>query len=110
MTRMWLIFVKCTASGATPCSRLWKRTSHQKLSWTRPEGGLFLWAELPEAVSAEEVFKDAIRERVAFVPGTSFFANEPQHNFIRLNFSNQLPEMIEEGIKRIGNVLKRRMK
>jgi 2-aminoadipate transaminase len=79
-------------------------------SWTRPEGGLFLWVELPEAVNAEEVFKDAIRERVAFVPGTSFFANEPQHNFIRLNFSNQLPEMIEEGIKRIGSVLKRRMK
>lgn len=77
--------------------------------WTKPEGGLFLWVELPEGVSGEEVLKDAIQERVAFVPGTSFFANEPQHNFIRLNFSNQLPEMIEEGIKRIGSVLKRRM-
>jgi len=78
--------------------------------WTRPEGGLFLWVELPEGISGEEVLADAIRERVAFVPGAPFFANEPQHNFIRLNFSNQLPEMIEEGIKRIGNVLKRRMK
>jgi 2-aminoadipate transaminase len=78
--------------------------------WTRPEGGLFLWVELPEGISGEEVLKDAIRERVAFVPGAPFFANDPQHNFIRLNFSNQLPEMIEEGIERIGDVLKRRIK
>ena len=52
---------------------------------------------------------DAVAERVAFVPGTSFFACEPKHNFMRLNFSNQQPEMIEEGIKRIGSVLKRRL-
>ncbi|MEK6284621.1 MAG: PLP-dependent aminotransferase family protein [Acidobacteriota bacterium] len=77
--------------------------------WTRPEGGLFLWLELPERVSAEELFKEAVAERVAFVPGTSFFACEPKLNFMRLNFSNQKPEMIEEGIKRIARVLKRRL-
>ena len=77
--------------------------------WTRPEGGLFLWVELPETISAEEVFEEAIAERVAFVPGTSFFASEAKLNFMRLNFSNQKPEMIEEGIKRIGSVLKRRL-
>src|SRR5882724_2412906 len=73
--------------------------------WTRPDGGLFLWLELPEPVSAEELFVDAIAERVAFVPGTSFFAGEPKLNFIRLNFSNQRPEMIDEGIKRIATAL-----
>jgi len=77
--------------------------------WTRPEGGLFLWVELPERLSAEELFEDAIAERVAFVPGTSFFACERKLNFMRLNFSNQKPEMIEEGIKRIASVLKRRL-
>jgi 2-aminoadipate transaminase len=77
--------------------------------WTRPEGGLFLWVELPKGVSTEEVLQFALAERVAFVPGTSFFANEPQSNFMRLNFSNQRPEMIEEGIKRIAKVLKRRL-
>lgn len=76
---------------------------------TRPEGGLFLWVELPERISAEEIFHDAVAERVAFVPGTSFFACEPKLNFMRLNFSNQQPEKIEEGIKRIGKVLKRRL-
>jgi len=77
--------------------------------WTRPEGGLFLWVELPERVSAEELFEEAIAERVAFVPGTSFFACERKLNFLRLNFSNQKPEMIEEGIRRIAGVLKRRL-
>jgi 2-aminoadipate transaminase len=77
--------------------------------WTRPEGGLFLWVELPETINAREVFEDALREKVAFVTGAAFFANAPRHNFIRLNFSNQQPEMIEEGIRRIARVLKRRL-
>jgi 2-aminoadipate transaminase len=74
--------------------------------WTRPEGGLFLWAELPEGVRAEELFEDAIAARVAFVPGAPFFAAEPRHNFMRLNFSNSSPDAIEEGIRRLGNLLK----
>ena len=77
--------------------------------WTRPDGGLFLWVELPDRLSAEELFEEAIAERVAFVPGTSFFACERKLNFMRLNFSNQKPEMIEEGIKRIAGVLRRRL-
>ena len=77
--------------------------------WTRPEGGLFLWVELPDHVSAQELFEEAIAELVAFVPGTSFFACERKLNFMRLNFSNQKPEMIEEGIRRIASVLKRRL-
>lgn len=77
--------------------------------WTRPEGGLFLWVELPEKIKAQEVFAEAIEERVAFVTGDAFFANEPRHNFMRLNFSNQRPEMIEEGMRRIASVLKRRL-
>lgn len=77
--------------------------------WTRPQGGLFLWVELPARISAEALFQEAVAECVAFVPGTSFFAAEAKLNFMRLNFSNQRPEMIEEGIKRIARVLKRRL-
>src|SRR5262249_41075722 len=80
-----------------------------EVTWTRPEGGLFMWVRLPEHISAEALFGDAIAEGVAFVPGTSFFATEPKLNFIRLNFSNQNPDRIEEGIRRIAGVLKRRM-
>lgn len=72
---------------------------------TRPEGGLFLWVELPERVSADRLFEAAIRERVAFVPGAPFFAADPRHNFMRLNFSNSRPERIEEGMRRLGGVL-----
>ncbi|HTG17612.1 MAG TPA: PLP-dependent aminotransferase family protein [Blastocatellia bacterium] len=78
--------------------------------WTKPDGGLFLWVELPETVNADEVYAESLREQVAFVPGASFFAGEQRTNFMRLNFSNQTPERIEEGIKRIAGVLKRRMK
>ena len=77
--------------------------------WTRPKGGLFLWVELPERLNDGDLFTESLAEGVAFVPGTSFFACEPKLNFMRLNFSNQTPEMIEEGIKRIGSVLKRRL-
>ena len=80
-----------------------------EIKWTEPDGGLFLWVELPEQLSADELFEEAIAERVAFVPGTSFFACEKRSNFIRLNFSNQNPEMIDEGIKRLANVVKRRL-
>lgn len=74
--------------------------------WTRPEGGLFLWVELPERADAEKLFERAIQERVAFVPGTSFFAADARRNFMRLNFSNCSPKLIDEGIHRIGNLLK----
>jgi 2-aminoadipate transaminase len=74
--------------------------------WTRPDGGLFLWVELPEGLSAEELFEGAVAERVAFVPGAPFFAADPQHNFMRLNFSNSSTGAIEEGVRRLGNLLK----
>lgn len=74
---------------------------------TRPEGGLFLWVELPESISGKELLKQALEEQVAFVPGAPFFAADAKQNFIRLNFSNQTPGLIEEGIKRLGRVIRR---
>ena len=81
----------------------------EEARWTRPEGGLFLWVELPEKIKAREIFEETLKEKVAFVTGDAFFADEVRHNFMRLNFSNQPPEMIEEGIRRIAGVLKRRL-
>ena len=75
--------------------------------WTKPEGGMFLWVELAPEVRTEEVLTEAIAEKIAFVPGAAFFANEKEHNFMRLNFSNQKPEKIEEGIKRLAQVIAR---
>jgi 2-aminoadipate transaminase len=74
--------------------------------WTRPQGGLFLWVELPEQVNGTTLLDAALQERVAFVPGAPFFAKEARENFIRLNFSNSKPEKIVEGIARLGRVMK----
>lgn len=74
---------------------------------TRPEGGLFLWVELPGGLSADRLFDEALRERVAFVPGAPFFAAAPRHDFMRLNFSNSRPELIEEGMRRLGAAIER---
>ncbi len=74
--------------------------------WTHPEGGMFVWVELPEDVNAEELLAKAIREKIAFVPGAPFFADQQRHNFMRLNFSNQSTRKIEEGIGRLATVLK----
>ncbi len=73
--------------------------------WTRPDGGMFIWAELPRGLSGDAVFPRALEQRVAFVPGTSFFAADPQPRFIRLNYSNRPPEIIDEGMRRLGAVL-----
>lgn len=79
------------------------------VSWTHPQGGLFLWVTLPEGVDATALLKDALEYRIAFVPGASFHANGGGSNTMRLSFSNVTPEQIDEGIKRLGRVLHNRI-
>jgi 2-aminoadipate transaminase len=76
------------------------------VKWTKPTGGLFLWVTLPEGISATEMLKDSIEQGVAFVPGSSFFTNG-RDNAFRLSFSNSSLDEIEQGIERLGRVLKR---
>ncbi len=75
------------------------------VAWTRPAGGMFLWVTLPEGVDAGEVLREAVKVRVAFVPGANFFPCGGGENTLRLNFSNASPDTIREGIARLGNVL-----
>lgn len=74
-------------------------------TWTTPEGGMFLWVELPQGLSGDALLPRAIEEKVAFVPGSPFFANNPRPEFIRLNYSNRPPELITEGMRRLGAVI-----
>jgi 2-aminoadipate transaminase len=77
-------------------------------SWFRPQGGLFLWAWVPESVNAAEFLETALREKVAYVPGVDFYPNEDGgYNAMRLNFSYCPPERIIEGIRRLGTALKK---
>ncbi len=73
--------------------------------WTTPEGGMFLWVELPAGLSGDLLLPKAIEQKVAFVPGSPFFANHPRSEFMRLNYSNRPPELITEGMRRLGAVI-----
>ena len=76
------------------------------VKYTYPEGGLFLWVELPLYIKARELLLRCLKENVAFVPGDSFFPNGGVENTLRLNYSNMSEEKIVEGIKRLAKVIK----
>ncbi|MEA4960280.1 aminotransferase-like domain-containing protein [Lutispora sp.] len=78
----------------------------RNVKFTYPNGGLFTWVELPEGVDAAEVLKKALEEKVAFVPGGSFYPNGGNENHFRLNYSCMPEDKIVEGITRLGKVLK----
>ena len=77
---------------------------------TRPEGGMFIWAILPESMSAMELFDKVIEKKVAFVPGFPFYVDGGGKNTMRLNYSNSNPDKIEKGIKIIGESIREMMK
>ncbi len=79
------------------------------VKWTHPLGGLFLWVTLPESIKSVELLQDAIKEKVAFVPGDSFHPNGGGQNTMRLNFSNAGDEMLTEGIRRLSIAIKDRL-
>jgi len=80
-------------------------------SWTQPQGGLFLWARVPESINTTDFLQQALEEKVAYVPGVSFYPNEDGgFDAMRLNFSYCAPDEIVEGIRRLGIALKRELR
>lgn len=73
--------------------------------FTRPEGGLFTWIELPTHISARDILTQCLEQKIAFVPGGSFFPNEHKENTLRINYSNMPEERIEYGLKIIGQII-----
>ncbi|WP_291561922.1 MULTISPECIES: PLP-dependent aminotransferase family protein [unclassified Clostridium] len=82
-----------------------KKYFPKDVKFTLPEGGLFTWVELRKDLDSSKIMEDALKEKVAYVPGASFFPNGGKNNFFRLNYSNMTNEKIIEGIKRLGKVL-----
>jgi DNA-binding transcriptional MocR family regulator len=78
-----------------------------EVTWTRPEGGLFVWVTMPEAWDSEPLLKRSADENVAFVPGFAFYPDGRGRNAMRLNFSNAQPDQIREGIERLGRAMRR---
>lgn len=75
------------------------------IKYTKPDGGMFIWVTLEEGTSALEFFNKAMEVKVAFVPGDPFYTGKTNVNTLRLNYTNSSPEIIEEGIKRLGKIL-----
>jgi len=77
----------------------------KEIRYSDPDGGMFLWAILPEGISSRAVFDLAIEKKVAFVPGDPFYVNRTNANTMRLNFSCVDEETIEIGIRRLGKII-----
>ena len=76
------------------------------VGYTEPRGGMFLWVTLPDGMSAMSLFPKALENKVAFVPGDPFYVDRKDANTMRLNFTNADCATIEEGIRRLGAILK----
>jgi 2-aminoadipate aminotransferase apoenzyme (EC 2.6.1.39) len=76
---------------------------------TKPEGGLFMWVILPEGIDTKEMLPEAIKEKVAYISGKAFNVDGSGANTMRLNFSYSPEDTIEEGIKRLGKVIEKRI-
>ena len=78
------------------------------VTWTRPDGGMFVWVTLPEDIDATELLARAVKEaRVAFVPGSAFHADGTGRNTLRLSFTLATPYAVKEGIPRLAALLRR---
>ncbi len=78
------------------------------VTWTKPEGGLFLWVTVPEHIDTLELFYEAIKFKVAFVPGDVFYGENPAKNHMRINFSFASKEQLSEAVKRLSDLMKSR--
>lgn len=76
------------------------------VEWSKPEGGLFLWVTLPKRLSANDLFPEAIENKVAYVVGSAFHCNGRGQNAMRLNFSFPTEQQIDEGIQRLAKMIK----
>jgi len=82
----------------------------EETSWTKPNGGFFVFVTLPEYIDTDEMFSDAIKEKVAYVSGSSFYADGKGKNTMRLSFCYPSKEDIEVGIKRLGKVISKQIR
>jgi len=74
-------------------------------TWTHPDGGFYVWLTLPEGLNSKAMLPRAVTERVAYVPGTAFFADGTGQRNVRLSFCYPDPDRIREGVRRFAGVV-----
>jgi 2-aminoadipate transaminase len=86
--------------------KCFKKYMPEKVKWTEPQGGLFLFVTLPRSLDSGRILKKAIEQDVAFVDGATFFCNDSGHNTMRINFSYSDRDEIEKGVERLAHVIR----
>jgi len=76
------------------------------VTWTKPEGGLFLWVTVPEEIDTHELFYEAVKHKVAFVPGDVFFGENPARNTMRINFSFASKDQLVAAVERLAECIR----
>ena len=79
----------------------------ESVTFTKPQGGMFIWITLPDGCSSMDVFENALEKNVAVLPGSPFYIDGGGTNTMRLNFSNSTEEKIITGIGRLAKVIRR---
>ena len=100
---------QCEAMLAALDRELSGELSGVGIEWNKPTGGMFLWVKLPVHMNAVDLLPKAVERNVAFVPGAAFYADNPQHNTLRLSFVTASVEQINTGIAALAHVLKETM-
>ncbi len=90
--------------------RTLKENFTELASWSKPKGGFFIWLRLPDYLNTKEILADAVRNSVAYVPGSGFYADEKGLNEARLAFCTENTERIEKGIKILSKIVKEKIK
>ncbi|MBP0621878.1 MULTISPECIES: PLP-dependent aminotransferase family protein [unclassified Cupriavidus] len=83
-----------------------KRHMPEGVTWNTPEGGMFIWMELPEGLDSMAILEEAVKRNVAYVPGAPFYASNPKRNALRLAFVTVPPERIEQGVAILGELFR----
>ncbi len=81
----------------------------KEVHWNRPEGGFFIWVHLPEHLDGSEILREAIDQKVVFVPGSAFYIDGGGRNTIRLSFAQVDEATIEVAIAELGRIIKRKL-
>ena len=79
------------------------------VTWTKPHGGLFLWITVPQTIDTAELFYEAVKHKVAFVPGEVFYGENPEKNHMRVNFSYPSKDQLIEAVKRLSDCIQNRL-
>ncbi|MGH8784145.1 MAG: PLP-dependent aminotransferase family protein [Cupriavidus necator] len=83
-----------------------KRHMPEGVTWNAPEGGMFIWMELPEGLDSMVILEEAVKRNVAYVPGAPFYASNPKRNALRLAFVTVSAERIEQGVAILGELFR----